>query len=182
MTTQQDSGGRHERINAFDAVVPRDVIPRAGLEVTFDASPGELEQLATDLGLAGAHSVQAQLDIRNWRKGGIVVSGRVKANLSQTCVVTLEPVVASIDEEILLRLVPAAGLEEARVTLTEDEAEDLDALEGDAIPVGAIVRDTVALALDPYPHAPGAELPESARDEEGAGSPFSVLEKLRPKT
>ncbi|MCC0016306.1 MAG: DUF177 domain-containing protein [Rhodobiaceae bacterium] len=180
MTKTQEHAGRHERISAFDAVVPVSVIPRAGLQVTFTASAQELDRLKDDLGLARADAVSAELEIRHWRKGGVVVSGRVQAELSQVCVVTLEPVPARVDEDVLLRFVPEETLEEASASVAESEAEDLEVLPDGVVQVGAIVRDTVVLALDPYPRAPGAELPDAARDDDATASPFSVLEKLKP--
>jgi hypothetical protein len=47
------------------------------------------------------------------------------------------------------------------------------------IDLGEAVAQQLALALDPYPRAPGAALPEDLRAETGAESPFAVLERLK---
>jgi uncharacterized metal-binding protein YceD (DUF177 family) len=92
----------------------------------------------------------------------------------QECVVTLEPVAQRVAEEIAFRLLPA-GREAA------DGPDDLDEIEteDDVADLGEAVAEQLALALDAYPRAAGAELPPEARDE--ASGAFGALAALRGK-
>jgi hypothetical protein len=55
-------------------------------------------------------------------------------------------------------------------------------LTGPTLDLGPIVMEHFVLAIDPYPRAPGAELPDGG---EGAAdspdSPFAVLARLKEK-
>jgi hypothetical protein len=63
-----------------------------------------------------------------------------------------------------------------------DGPDDLDEIEteNDVVDLGEAVAEQLALALDPYPRAPGAELPPEAVDPE-AGA-FGALAALRRKS
>jgi len=126
-----------------------------------------------------------------WLEPGKVlsVSGKFSADVVQTCVLSLEPVDASLDEEI--NLVFSRDLEE---TADIVDPEDAEPLEGDAIDLGELVAEELSLALDPYPRrpdidpgaidlGPGASLLTEEEAEKGGkrANPFEVLAKLKPK-
>jgi hypothetical protein len=55
-------------------------------------------------------------------------------------------------------------------------------LPADAIDLGEAVVQQLAVALDPYPRKPGAEIPaeySGAADTDGRGGPFASLARLR---
>ncbi len=165
-------------------------IPAAGTTRQVAASDAERDALAKALGILGVESVDAELAIEPWRTEGIAVTGCLRARVVQSCVVSLVPVEQMIDEPIDSRFVPEgsklAVTIDARNHSTVVEPSDEDAPEvfaGHSIDLGVLVTEHLALAIDPYPRAPGAELPAEFREKEpdadSAGSPFAVLEKLK---
>jgi uncharacterized metal-binding protein YceD (DUF177 family) len=115
------------------------------------------------------------------------VSGVARARVTQTCVATLEPVDQIVDERFERCFTPV--LQPApREEDIDPEAEDPPELLGDSIDVGEIAAETVALALDPYPRAPGAEVGVVAAAPAGVApltdadvKPFAALAALRDK-
>jgi hypothetical protein len=130
--------------------------------------------------LAGLALLRGAFVLRHEQSGVIVATLEMRAKVTQTCVVTLEPFETRIEERSTLRFVPAR-------TLPEGEEEELDpeSLEApdeipyinDMIDLGAALAEQLALALDPYPRKPGAELPEEYQAE--PETPFAALAKWR---
>jgi len=153
--------------------------PRA---VSVSADDGERAALAARFGLIDIERLDAQAELS--RDGDVVTAtGKLEAVLTQACVASGEPVPARIAEEFTLRFVPA-GAEPSgeEVELEESELDEID-YEGSAIDLGEAVAQTMALALDPFPRAAGAD--EKLREagvlgEEDAG-PFAALKALKEK-
>ena len=84
------------------------------------------------------------------------------ADIVQTCVVSLVPVDQHIDETFQVRFVrdpgklPKVG---AEVVVDPAAPDPPELLTGPTIDVGEIAEEYFVLAIDPYPHAPGATLP-----------------------
>lgn len=153
-------------------------IPVDGVTLALVLSAEEREAVRRDLDLVDLRSAEATLTLRARDGGAVGVAGRVRATLSQRCVVSLEPVAESLDEAVEMRLVPAG----ARDATVEDGLGPPDSYRGHAIDLLDIVREHIALGLDPYPRAPGAEL-TAGTDDDGAAapSPFAALAALKSK-
>jgi uncharacterized metal-binding protein YceD (DUF177 family) len=123
--------------------------------VSIEADATERAALAERFKLIAVDTLSADLTLRR-EAAGIVVRGRVRGRVRQACVVTDEPVETEIDEPIALRFVATGESGEEEIELG---AEDLDTapLEGGAIDLGEAAAETMALALDPFPRAAGAE-------------------------
>lgn len=153
------------------------------------ASDSERAALARLLGLVEIGHVETDLMIEPWRRVGLKIEGRVKANLVQTCIITAEPVPAVIDELFTRTFLPPEAMEseptsvaEAEIIVLFDQDDPPDPLVDRTIDLGAIIAEQLALSLDPYPRAPGAMWPEEGRgDDPAALSPFAMLGKLRDK-
>lgn len=153
--------------------------PRA---VSIAAEEGERAALAARFGLIGIERLQAQAELE--RDGDVVsATGTFEAEVTQSCVASGEPVPARIAGDFALRFV-RAGEEPCpeEVELQESELDEID-YEGSAIDLGEAVAQTMALALDPFPRAAGAD--EKLREagvlgEEEAG-PFAALKALKDK-
>jgi uncharacterized metal-binding protein YceD (DUF177 family) len=133
-------------------------------------------ELAALYGLPGISLLRGEFVLQHERGGVIAAKLRMQARVTQSCVVSLEPFEAKIDEQSALRFVPAKNLPEGESA--ELDAETLEGPDeipytGDMIDLRAALAEQLALALDPYPRKPGAALP----DEFSAGleTPFSVL-------
>lgn len=131
-----------------------DTIGAAPRHVTIEANEAERAALTRRFDLVAIDRLAAALDLHR-EASGVVVRGRVEATVTQACVVTDAPVVTRIDEPVALRFVE---------TLPDAEEIELDAADCDTVPIdggsidlGEAAAETMALALDPYPRAPGAE-------------------------
>jgi uncharacterized metal-binding protein YceD (DUF177 family) len=161
-------------------------IGATGIERRFAATEAERDALARAYGLREVKALSADLTARPGARGSVIVEGRVTADIVQTCVVSLEPVEQRIDEPVESRFAPeakrdAASGGEIHVDLdVEDPPEPL----GSSIDLGALAEEYFVLAIDPYPRAPGAEIPEEAGRDPAAGndSPFAALAALSDKT
>lgn len=131
--------------------------------VVLDASKAECAALAERFGLVGLGSLHAQVSLTEFGDG-VDASGRLVADLVQSCAVTGEDLPVSIDEEIAFRFVPEK-IEELEEEI-ELEEEDLDeiAFSGTSFDLGEAVAQSLALAIDPYATGPGAD---RAREEHG---------------
>lgn len=158
-------------------------VPAHGLEIKRAANPQERAAIAKDLGLASLDSLETAYRISAISGGGWRLTGTLSAAAVQSCVITLEPVPAQIEEtfkvEFWRDLEHPEGGEDKSVL----EGADQEALEGDMIPAGRIVFESLSAALDPYPRKEGASLAwqDTAAENSEKVTPFSVLAKLKDK-
>lgn len=163
------------RPKRVDTVGPR---PRA-VSIAADAAEGAA--LAARFGLIGVTRLTAALSIHA-DAAGIIVTGRVEADVVQACVVTGAPLNARVDEQVALRFVPeqAEGTAGDEVELADD-ALDTISYSGGAIDLGEVAAETMALALDPFPRGPeaAAALRAAGVVGEDEAGPFGALAALR---
>jgi hypothetical protein len=147
------------------------------------ASAAERAALAETLGLVAVGSLTFAGRVRPLDDGRIGLEARLLADVTQTCVVTLEPIIAHVDEEIDLELWPAAMLTQRQLDgeqaiLGGEDPEALTAL-GEA-ETGRIAFEVLSAALDPYPRKSGAEVDwKDPTDDPATSSPFAVLSRLK---
>ena len=102
--------------------------------------------------------------------------------LDQSCVVTGEPIAASVDEpfRMIFMAEPPASAPEEEIELGEADC-DVVFYEGGAIDLGSAIADTLALSLDPYPRSAAADaaLKEAGVMTQAEASPFAALAKLK---
>jgi uncharacterized metal-binding protein YceD (DUF177 family) len=154
---------------------------RDGERMDIVADDAERTAVATRLDLPALDRLEAHVTLT--KAGDIVqVSGRLNAALSQSCVVTNEPVPAHVDEpfELIFMPEPATGSPDDEIELGESDC-DVVFYEGGAIDLGTAVADTLALSLDPYPRSAGADaaLKEAGVLTEEQASPFAALAALK---
>lgn len=135
----------------------------------------ERTALARRFGILSIESLRADLMLRPEPDGAVRAVGRLEAEVTQSCVVTLEPVPQRVEEAVALRFLPSGQQPDEG----PDEIDEIET-EGGVADLGEAVAEELALALDPYPRAPGATLPEAATD--ASGSPFAALAGLRRKS
>ena len=149
--------------------------------VELEARPPEREALARRFDLVAVESLTASFAVRR-EHAGLTARGRVTADVVQACSITGEPVATRIDERADLLFVPAGPAAEAEVELSAD-ALDTIVYEGREIDLGEAAAETMALALDPFPRAPGADraLREAGVLTEEEARPLGKLAGLRDK-
>jgi len=151
----------------------------------IEANEDERRRLAARFGLQAIDGLTATVSLEARDKGRIVVArGRLTAAVTQTCVVTLEPLPRTLSEEFAVRMVADPDPKDATIIDVDPTIEEEpEPIEGDSVDAGELVAQHLSLALDPYPRAEGAELePQGA----GAGDavsdgPFAKLAALKPK-
>ncbi len=163
----------HEAVEFSRPLALGRVGPEGRTEILV-ATEAECAALARRFGIPAVERLRATLRLVPEEDGAIMVRGRIEAAVVQDCVVTLEPVPQRVAEDIAFRLLPA-GREPAEGPDDPDEIET----ENDVAELGEVVAEQLALALDPYPRAAGAELPAEASDA-SAGA-FAGLAALRRK-
>jgi uncharacterized metal-binding protein YceD (DUF177 family) len=145
------------------------------------ANADERTALARRFELIGIDRLTGKFTIRR-DAAGIVANGRVEAAVTQACTITGDPLPATIDEPVDLRFVPEIEAGQDEVELADS---DIDVLpyEGDAIDLGEVAAETMALALDPFPRGPNAEavLSEAGVLNEEQAGPFGALAALKDK-
>jgi uncharacterized metal-binding protein YceD (DUF177 family) len=155
-------------------------VARGPVQRRLVADEAVRRRIAKGLDLMSLDSLEAEVDVRPWLDGA-EVEGRWRAALVQECVVSLEPVPAVLEGTFTLRVVPegspAAPRETDEVEMQMSEEDPPDVLEGDRIDVGHYVVEHLALEIDPFPRAPGAEF--DAPEPEQPPSPFAVLGRLK---
>ena len=158
-------------------------IPEAGVKTARHASPAALAELGKTLGLVSCDRLDARYELRRLSHGRYLLEGTIDADVTQTCVVSLEPVEAHVVEpfEVEFRPGPAtAGVAEFDAL----ETRDIEPLEGGTIPVGRIVYELLASAINPYPRKEGIEFEQTSpqdKDSSADASPFAVLRQLKPE-
>jgi uncharacterized metal-binding protein YceD (DUF177 family) len=161
-------------------------VGEGGLVQKIAAGPSDLPRIATYLDLAAIGALSAELTLTRWRARGVRVSGKLKADVTQACVVTLDPLPAHVEAEFERRFLPVEALPksyaEQQDVFVDPEGEDPPEPVEREIDLGEILVEELALSIDPYPRKPGVEF---QADEEPAGeprkNPFAALAKLKPK-
>jgi uncharacterized metal-binding protein YceD (DUF177 family) len=163
----------------FSRIIRVDALPKDGETLTIEANLQERRALAEFLKLASIESLSATLTIKRAAKDGARVIGMVQGELTQTCVVTLEPFPAAVEEEIDVRFAPrdeerAVRRAEEPETVSMADEDEPDPIVDGKIDLGALIAEFFALGLDPYPRKPGVEFVQPATTETEA-TPFAVL-------
>ena len=157
-----------------------DTIGSAERSIAIEANEAERAAVARRFELLDVDRLEAILTVKQ-ESYGIVVKGRVRADVVQACVATGEPVIAKLDEPInLLFVEPAAATDE--VELSADALDTVE-IEGSAIDLGEAAAETVALAIDPFPRSPKAAAALKAagvvgEDEVVPAGPLAGLKSL----
>jgi len=127
------------------------------LESTYPISTetGERAALARRFELLSLDRLEAEIRLKRVGGGMIGLTGHFSADVVQACVVSLEPVASALEQDFTVLYGAAERGKTVMVDLETDAAEPFD---GDAIDIGEAVAQHLALALDPYPRAPGVSL------------------------
>jgi uncharacterized metal-binding protein YceD (DUF177 family) len=170
-----------------DAAFRSDHMPVEGRAIAVTATAAEREAIAAFLEVSEVPHLEVNLAALTFR-GGVRVSGRLKAAVVQPCVVTFVLVRQEIDEPVDRIFLPggerstaAPGKAEIFVDPEEDDAPDY--FEGHEVDLSDLILESLALAIDPYPRAPDASLEDVLPpDDDDSLSPFASLKSLKNPT
>lgn len=125
-------------------------------EQVIAASPEECAALAKRFGLVTVNALEARIALK--ADGPTVrATGRLTADIVQSCAVSGEDLSVKIAEPIALHFVPPADspASEEEIELEADELDEIE-MEGNRFDLGEAVAQSLALAIDPYLEGPGA--------------------------
>ena len=160
-------------------------IPDTGLHRDFEADRAAREAMAEAAGLREILSAGASLDVTPESGGRVHVTGRVRARIGQTCVVTLDPIENEIDEPIDLIFAPPEQIPDLSDLVdeaAESETEIPDPPEpiiNGVIDLGRLATDALFLAVDPYPRRPDAVFEPTVEAADPDDHPFAALKALQ---
>jgi hypothetical protein len=173
--------GAQQQVEFSRLVLPETLSEDQSLR-RIEATEDERKALAVRFGLLSLDRLEATLQLRRPRPGRLIrVTGHFEAEVTQACVISLSEEVSLVfavgrgpDKEPRHVDVPVAG---------EDAPE---AIGPQGLDLGETVAQLLAMALEPYPRAPGAGLAQDVwgRDEaaeETSGGAFAQLEVLKRK-
>jgi hypothetical protein len=155
-----------------------DRLPQNGADVLVKATPEECAALAQDFGLPAIRSLEGRFQLSG-TPARVKAAGRITADITQICVVTLDPFDSRLEEDVDLEFeVPRERADEGG----DPDHADLDRpdeIVAGQIDFGAVVAEFLALGLDPYPRKPGAEFAAGSAPEAAPDSPFAALSALK---
>ena len=186
----------------FSRVVDTSSLEQGALVLDIEAEEAEKRALARRFSLVALPSLKARIRVELAVASNVVrLSGKLSAEVVQSCAVTLEPVTNCIEESFALEFEPlplgspissgepSPGLART-VLVSPDEGDPPDPLIDERIDAGEVVAEHLALALEMYPRHPAARQDQAfvwtdrgdQGDDQGLGTstgPFSVLERLK---
>lgn len=163
-------------------------IERAGVfKLDLKPSDAELDALRDFLGLRKLAKFSFRGTLEFLENRAVRLEAKLGASVTQSCVVSLEPVRARIDEDITRVYSKKYVAPQEDRQMHEDEDENLDRLV-DPLDMGLVASEALAIALPPYPRASDAALEDTQFAPPGVAplsdddvKPFAGLAALRAK-
>jgi uncharacterized metal-binding protein YceD (DUF177 family) len=147
---------------------------------SVSANAAECAALARRFALVAIKNLSATVTLRT-ESGAVIATGRMTGDVTQSCVASGQEVAVSINEAVLIRFVSALAPEDAPDEVELEEGDcDLVEYDGMAVDLGEAIAQSLSLALDPFPRAPGADaiLKEAGILAEVEAGPFAGLKGL----
>jgi hypothetical protein len=196
-----EKNARASAAKIWSVPVRLDEVSEQGRHVEIDAGPDVRAALAGPAGVDAVERLVGHFDLARHGRDGLRVSGTVEATVRQTCVVTLEPVINTIAEEVDLDFAPpgetmkaaeAAGFAGDGFEVDDDDRDfdgeaaqsspdEPEPLIGNSVDLGHLATEFLLLGVDPYPRKPGVAFEPPASAEDPAAHPFAALAALRKK-
>lgn len=159
----------------------------------IQASEDECIALAKTLNLQRIDRLSADLQLRRLSSGFIEVTGKLSGDVVQTCVVTLEPLTAKIQEQFRLTFSDREDhqfdRDPSEIEIDFDASDPPEPIIDGVIDLGALVAEQLSLALDPYPRKEGAQVSQAFKPIAAeihqidrsleTRKPFAGLDKLK---
>jgi uncharacterized metal-binding protein YceD (DUF177 family) len=177
---------KHTEHSPFSRLLKVDEI-RDGASGSIEATKAEMSEIARLLDLRGLEGLFMTYRLARAGAGRLRLNGELKADVTQTCVVSLEPVEVHLHVPVEAEFWPS----EMIVAREESEAEHgctaisdwPEPINDGRIDLGPILYETLATSLDPYPKKEGVSFAWSEGAEtpgrETETSPFAALGALK---
>jgi len=160
---------------------------RDGASGEIAATKAEMDAIARMLDLVALEGLTFLYRLDHGGGGRLHLTGRLHANVTQTCVVSLDPVEANLDVPVEVEFWPVSLIDELERSTEEPGNLGLldwpEAVVDGRIDLGPVIYETLATALEPYPKREGVSFDWSQGPTEEAGSaksgPFAALAALK---
>ena len=157
-------------------------------ERSIGVNRAEREAIATLLDLIALDDLRFTFRFHRRGEGRVALRGTLTAAVSQTCVVSLEPVENTLEVPVDIEFWPRRLLEDRAETI--DEAASHGTLDwpepimDGKIDLGPVIYETLATGLDPYPKRKGVSFQWPGPGADSAGvdkpeNPFAALKRLK---
>lgn len=160
-------------------------------ESVFDltAKPDERQALAQRYGVVSVDALSAVVVVTPLPGGDVAVKADYNADVVQACVVTLEPLSESLSGSFSMVFSenPVDEDDGSEIEIDIDGPDPADAIIDGVIDIGEAVAEHVALEIDPFPRAEGAQYdsPDNGEDANAGDlqrpNPFAKLAALKDK-
>lgn len=180
--------------NEFSRLLPREQLDHLPFNAEISASGEERTALAQRFDLLDLAGFSTRISVSEGvEPGQILIKGVLDAEVTQACVVTLDPLESHLKEPFEVEVVDPAVLEKRAAKKAtkkiepgdDDEEEPPELLPPEGLDLGEIAAQQLAVTLDPYPRIANADdaLREiiGVQDEETKPGPFEVLRGLQRK-
>lgn len=173
----------------LERIYDLDGLGRAGADVTIAADAEALKRLAAWAKVEAVESFKGEVALKKTAATRFSLDYTLDADIVQACVVTLEPIRSHIAQTFSRELHLSHGTghrhavkaEELTIAAGDDDApEEIESPRYDL--AGPLLEEFV-LAIDPYPRAPDAALPELPETvAPPRESPFAALKALKDRS
>ena len=152
----------------FVKLLKVDRLKRDPLTFSFVANEKERANLASRLDILALDSLEVSGEVARKSESSLLeLSGTVKAEAVQACVISLKPVPQKIDVAFSVCYTFSkedSVLDDTDYVVGKDEDDLPEYVEEGKIDAVLAVLEQIALALDPYPRAEGAEISDGAKE------------------
>jgi uncharacterized metal-binding protein YceD (DUF177 family) len=161
-----------------------------GEEGLIEVGAAEREAIAALLDLPRLDQLSFTFRFARRGQGRLALNGSLLVVVTQTCVVTLEPVESAVDVPIEIEFWPASQIKAYAETADEAASHGVldwpEPIDDGKIDLGPIIYQTLATSLDPYPKREGASFSWSEADSETPSreeekGPFAALKQLKQR-
>lgn len=174
-------------------------IKDTGSHLTLSANEEERKDLARRFDLLGLDKLEAQLVVHNAKGGRVHVTGDFQAELSQSCVISGDPVASAIEDQLegwfadpehivsLHKARREKAIKDGNELPILEEEDDPEPFTNGQIDLGELVAQNLSLAIPTYPRAPEAEFSglstqASAEHEKAFQNPFAALKDWKKQS
>jgi hypothetical protein len=168
----------------------------ASHEGRIEATPSECAEIAAICQIEHLSDFSFTYRLQPLSQGRFLLTGNISANVTQACIITLEPVDERIEEIISVELLPEDQIAEnegAEISVdnpnTAPFGDDMSTADLPDLPepiingrfdLGLFAADVLSSALNPYPRKEGAAFSwTDPTDTPEKSGPFATLTKLR---
>jgi len=158
----------------------------AGDQVSIAADEAQRAAIASWVGILSLESFETTIQIKKLSPNRFGLTFHLVADVTQACVVTLEPVPGHMDHSfsrelhftgpVRHRQAGDDSVPEVVLDIEEEGPEEIESLHYD---LAAPLLEEFVLSLEPYPRRPGVEFSPQTDAQERPESPFAVLKGLK---